>query len=122
MPGRNSVPRLRPEDVTAPVVRRIFDMAKNGIGMLDVARAIDDEEIPSATGKLWPNNAVNFILREQVYTGTLVGSAKAKYEPEPLRVEEAFPAIVSNAQFRRVNSRVPSRACKSTHPRRVANS
>ena len=115
-------PTLQPDDVTVPVVRRIFDMAENGIGMLDIARAINDEEIPSATGKLWSNNAVNFILRNELYTGTLVWGAKAKDETDPVRVEEAFPAIVTKAQFRRVNSRMRSRASKTTHPRRTASS
>ena len=120
--GAKERPKLQPDDVTAPVVRRIIDMAEKGIGMLDIARAINDEEIPSATGKLWSNNAVNFILRNEVYTGTLVWGAKAKDDADPVRVEEAFPAIVSKAQFRRVNSRMRSRASKTTHPRRIASS
>ena len=120
--GAKERPKLQPDDVTAPVVRRIFDMAENGIGMLDIARAINDEDIPSATGKLWSNNAVNFILRNEVYTGTLIWGAKAKDEADPVRVEEAFPAIVSKAQFRRVNSRMRSRASKTTQPRRAASS
>ena len=61
--GAKERPKLQSDDVTASVVKRIFDMAENGIGMLDIARAINDEDIPSATGKLWSNNAVNFILR-----------------------------------------------------------
>ncbi len=120
--GEKERPKLQPDDVTAPVVKRIFDMAENGEGMLDIARAINDEGIPSAAGKLWSNNAVNFILRNEVYTGTLVWGAKAKDEADPVRVEGAFPAIVSRAQFRRVNSRMRSRTSKTTHPRRVASS
>ena len=120
--GAKERPKLQPDDVTAPVVRRIFDMAENGIGMLDIARTINDEEIPSATGKLWSNNAVNFILRNEVYTGTLVWGAKAKEATDLVRVEEAFPAIVSKAQIRRVNSRMRSRASKTTNPRRIASS
>ena len=60
--GAKERPRLQPNDVTAPVVKRIFDMAENGTGMLDIARAINDEDIPSAKGKLWTSNGVNFIL------------------------------------------------------------
>ena len=120
--GTKERPKLQPDDVAAPVVRRIFDMAENGIGMLDIARAINDEKIPSATGKICSNNAVNFILRNEVYTGALVWGARAKDEASPVRVEEAFPAIVSKDQFRRVNSRMRSRASKTTHPRRTASS
>ena len=120
--GEKERPTLQPDAVTAPVVRRIFDMAETGVGMLDIARTINDEGIPSAAGKLWSNNAVNFILRNEVYTGTLVWGAKAKDEADAVRVEEAFPAIVSRAQFHQVNSRMRSRTSKTTHPRRVASS
>ena len=39
-----------------------------------------------------------------------------------MRVEKAFPAIVSKTRFRRVNSLMRSRAPKIAHPRRVASS
>ena len=38
-----------------------------------------------------------------------------------MRVEEAFPAIVSKAQFQVVNKPLRSRASKATHPRRIAS-
>ena len=39
-----------------------------------------------------------------------------------MRVENAHPAIVSKAQFRRVNRKLRSRAPKRSHPRRVGSS
>ena len=39
-----------------------------------------------------------------------------------MRIEGAFPAIISKAKFHRVNSLMRSRAPKITHPRRVASS
>ena len=39
-----------------------------------------------------------------------------------MRVEKAFPAVVTKAQFDRVNSIMRSRAPKITHPRRVGSS
>ena len=39
-----------------------------------------------------------------------------------MRVEKAFPAVVSKAQFRRVNQLMRSRAPKFSHPRRVGSS
>ena len=38
-----------------------------------------------------------------------------------MRIEKAFPSIVSKAQFRRVNKLMRSRAPKRTHPRRVGS-
>ena len=40
---------------------------------------------------------------------------------EPVRVEKAFPAIVTKAQFSRVNKLMHSRAPKQSHPRRVGS-
>ena len=120
--GPKERPKLQPDDITAPVVRRIFDMAENGTGMLNIARAINDEDIPSATGKLWSSSAVNVILRNEVYTGTLIWGTKAKDEADPVRVEEAFPAIVPKDQFQSVNKLLRSRASKADQPRRIASS
>ena len=117
--GAKERPKLQPNEVTAPVVKRFFDMAENGTGMLDIARAINDEDIPSATGKLWSSDSVNFILRNEVYTGTLIWGTKGKDEANPVRVEEAFPAIVSKAQFQSVNKLLRSRTSKTTRPRRT---
>ena len=115
-------PKLEPDKAAAPVVKRIFELADAGRGMLDITRVLNDEGIASATGKRWSKPAVHNILTNEVYTGTLVWGAKAKDEAAPVRVEKAFPAIVSKAQFRRVNSLMRSRAPRITHPRRVGSS
>ncbi len=120
--GAKERPKLQPDDVTAPVVRRIFDMAENGTGMLDIARALNDEDIPSATGKLWSSNGVNLLLKNEVYTGTLVWGTKAKDKAEPVRVEDAFPAVVSRSQYQLVNELLRSRPSKTARPRRTATS
>ena len=90
--------------------------------MLKITRTLNDEGIASPTGKLWSKNGIHFILRNEVYTGTLVWGARGKDKAEPVRIEKAFPAIVSKAQFRRVNKLMHSRAPKRTHPRRVGSS
>ena len=120
--GAKKRPKLDPDEFTAPVVRRIFELADEGRRMLDIARALNDEGIASATGKLWSKNGVHFILSNEVYTGTLVWGTAAKDNVAPVRVKRAFPAIVSKTQFRRVNSVMRSRAPKVSHPRRVGSS
>ena len=55
-------------------------------------------------------------------TDKLLWGAKARDKGEPVRVEKAFPAIVSKAQFRRVNQFMHSRVPKVRHPRRVGSS
>ena len=53
---------------------------------------------------------------------TLVWGVNAKDKGEPVRVEKAFPAIVTKAQFLRVGGHLSSRAPKFSHPRRVGSS
>ena len=45
----------------------------------------------------------------------------AKDNAEPVRVEKAFPAVISKAQFNRVGKLMRSRAPKTSHPRRVGS-
>ena len=51
----------------------------------------------------------------------MVWGAKGKDKADPVRIEKAFPAIVTKAQFRRVGKLLHSRAPKRTHPRRVGS-
>ena len=120
--GPKKRPTLEPNEDAARVVKRMFEMAEVGKGMLPIAKTLNDEGVASPTGRLWSKRGVNFILSNEVYTGTLVWGARAKDSAEPVRIEEAFPAIVSKTRFRRVNSLMRSRAPKIAHPQRVASS
>ena len=119
--GVKKRPTLEPDPDASRVVKRIFDMAEAGTGMLHIARALNDEGIASPAGKLWSKNGIHFILRNEVYTGTLVWGTNGKGKEEPVRVEKAFPAIVSRTRFHRVNRLMRSRAPKVAHPRRVGS-
>ena len=119
--GARKRPKLEPDEDTARVVQRIFELAETGRGTLDIARVLNEEGIASATGKLWSKTSISSILRNEVYTGTLVWGAAAGDQADPVRVERAFPAIISRAQFRRVRDMMRSRAPAVAHPRRVAS-
>ena len=119
--GAKKRAKLELEEIAAQVVKRIFKLAELGRGMVDIARELNDEGISSPRGKLWGKTSVHSIVVNQVYTGTLVWGANAKDGTDPVRVENAFPGIVSKAQFRRVNSVMRSRAPKVVNPRRVGS-
>ena len=119
--GPKKRPTLEPDPDASRVVKRIFDMAEAGTGMLHIARALNDEGIASPAGKLWSKNGIHFILRNEVYTGTLIWGANAKDKADPIRIEKAFPAIISKAKSQRVNRLMRSRAPKIAHPRRVGS-
>ena len=120
--GQKSAPPWSRTRRPPPSSKRIFDLAEAGKGILDICRTLNDEGIANPTGKLWSKNGIHIILRNESYTGTLVWGANAKDKTEPVRVEKAFPAIVSKTQFRRVNRQMRSRAPKKAHPRRVGSS
>ena len=110
--GAKKRPRLELNPDTGLVVKRIFDMAEAGTGMLQISKTLNDEGIASPAGKLWSKNGVHFILRNEVYTGTLVWGTSGKGKEDPVRMEKAFPAIVSNTKFRRVKRLMQARSPK----------
>ena len=120
--GPKKRPTLEPDPDTAPVVERIFTMSEAGKGLTEITSTLNKEGIANPTGRLWSRPGVHLILRNETYTGALVWGGNARDKAEPVRVEGAFPAIVSKARFRRVNRQMRSRAPKLIHPRRVASS
>ena len=120
--GPKKRPTLEPDPATSPIVERIFAMSEAGKGMLDITRTLNDEGIASPAGKVWGKTSIHKVLTNEAYTGTLVWGANAKDAADPVRVEKAFPAIVSKTRFRRVNRQLRRRAPKVVNPRRVGSS
>ena len=114
-------PSLQPNPDASRIVKRIFDMGEASNGMVTVTNTLNDEGILSPRGKLWGKTSVHAILVNEAYTGTLVWGANAKDNAEPVRVDKAFPAIITKAQFGRVGKLMRSRAPKRSHPRRVGS-
>ena len=88
---------------------------------LDIARILNDEGITSPRGKSWGKTSVHAILINETYTGTLTWGLNARDGADPVRVENAFHAIISTAQFDRVSKLLRSRAPKVVNPRRMAS-
>ena len=120
--GAKKRPTLEPDPATSPIVKRIFDMSEAGSGMVDITRALNAEGIASPNGKQWGKTSVHKVLTNEAYTGTLLWGVNAKDKADPVRVEKAFPAIVSKTQFQRVGQQLRRRAPKVRHPRRVGSS
>ncbi len=119
--GAKKRPKLEIEPGEAPLVRRMFRMAESGKSVLDIAKTFNREGIASPAGRQWSKTAVHKMLSNEAYTGTLVWGSTAKDKAPPVRVEDAFPALVSKAQFDRVGDVLRSKSPKIIHPRRVAS-
>ena len=119
--GAKKRPRLELNPPHDAVVRRIFDLALQGKTSLEIPKTLNAEGIPSSNGKKWGKTTIYKILTNEAYTGTLLWGANAKDGQEPVRVENAFPAIVSQQEFQRVRKLLEARAPAVTHPRRAAS-
>ena len=119
--GAKSRPKLEPNPPADAVVRRIFDLALQGKSSLDITKTLNDEGIPSSRGKQWLKGTVHAMLTNEAYTGTLVWGTRVKNAAPPVRVEKAFPALVSRSKFRQVQRLLNSRAPKIVHPRRSSS-
>ena len=120
--GAKTRPRLEMVPGAASVVERIFNLAESGRSTLDIARTLNTEGVASPNGKQWSKTVVHKILNNEAYTGTLIWGVAAKDNAPPIRVEDAFPAIVSKPLFNAVSSHLRSRAPSVEHPRRVSSS
>ena len=120
--GAKKRPKLELDPSRSTVVRRMFRMAESGRSVLDITKTLNDEGVASSTGKLWSKTMVHYVLSNETYTGTLVWGTKASDGAPPVRVENAFPAIVSKREFRRVGELMRSKAPRKIHPRRAASS
>ena len=121
-PGRSQeAPEAGAGPAADAVVKRIFDMALQGRSSLDIAKALNAEGVASAKGKQWLKSTVHTTLNNEAYTGTVVWGVNAKDGAPPVRVEKAFPALVSKRKFREVANLLRSRAPESVHPRRASS-
>ena len=119
--GAKKRPRLELDPPLDAIARRIFDMALSEVSVLEIAKTLNAEGIPSPRGKKWLKTTVHKMLVNETYTGTLIWGLTDKSGAPPVRVEQAFPAIVSRAEFERVGQSLQSRAPKRVHPRQAAS-
>ncbi len=110
--------KLEPEPGKAEVVRRLFDSVVRGKGLMDIARGLNGDGIAGPRGKSWGKTSVYQTLANEVYTGTLVWGRTSIRKLTPIRVESAWPAIVSRETFEAAQKALADRAPKVVHPRR----
>ena len=119
--GAAKRPKLELDPPADAVVRRVFDMVLQGKSILDVTKTLNAEGIPTTNGKKWLKTTIHTMLSNEAYTGAVVWGIKAKDKAEPVRVEEAHPAIVSKRDFQKARRLLGSRAPKKVNPRRASS-
>jgi site-specific DNA recombinase len=110
--------KLEPDDTQAQTVVRVFREALAGQGGKEIAKALNRDGIRTTLGKLWTSNAINKIIRNEVYTGTIICRSR---NGDVVRCPDAHPALVSKDDFTKVQKALAERSPKIRHPRTVTS-
>ena len=107
---------------TAPVVKEIFQSSLRGNGLKELCKELNDRGITN-NGKRWYKSSLNYLLRNEAYTGTAVWgrNSKRKNAVEPVRVEGAWTALVPRELFDAVQQAMRDRAPNIQRPGRVGS-
>ena len=114
-----------PDDsVAVRVIRRMFSMALQDAGCKEIARVMNREGFRTGNGQLWGKTTVHKILTNEAYCGTLVWGGRPGHPAihsgdPPVRVENAWPAIVDRGTFARVQEKMASKRPQTIHPRAI---
>ena len=119
--GAKERPKLEPNSHETPIVVRMFKEVLAGNGLKQIVKSLNKQGIAGPRGKGWSNTTVHKMLTNEIYTGTLVWGRRSATDLEPVRVENAWPSIVSRDTFDRVQSLLKSRAPACLHTRRAAS-
>ena len=120
--GMKERPTLEIDPATAPVVREIFEKSLRGSGLKEICKALNDRGITNR-GKRWYKGTLHYVLRNEAYTGAAVWGRTSKGEKaqDPVRVEGAWPALISRELFDEVQQSMRERAPKVQRPARVGS-
>ena len=120
--GVKERPTLEVDESTAPIVKEIFESSHRGNGLAEICKELNGRGITNR-GRRWKKNIVHYLLTNEAYTGTAVWGVKSKDEKagEPVRVENAWPALVSRDLFDAVQQGLHQRAPTVQRPGRVGS-
>ncbi len=109
----------------AKVVRRIFDLYLQGLGMGTIANILNEENIPKRKEKRWKITGIQYILKNERYVGDALLQKKYTTESLPYRqknnkgerrqyyVENYNPPIISRGVFQKVQELLKTKAGKN---------
>ena len=132
----DGIRRLYPDENTAPIVKEIFDAYLRGLSTLDISKLLLEKKVYISTDyrkykkaisdgdepiKLWNPMTVLQLLKNRIYTGTLIQgrSRKCLYEGKPRErldeeywtvTENAHEAIISMDTFEKVQEKISEKS------------
>ncbi len=120
--GGKERPTLEVDKATAPIVKEMFERSARGQGLKEICQDLHERGI-TKNGKRWQKNMLHYVLTNEAYTGTAVWGKTAKdgQTPDPVRVSDAWPAILSRELFDAVQAGLRARAPKVQSPARTGS-
>ena len=120
--GAKERPILEVDPATAPVVSEIFEKSLRGSGLKELCKELNERGVTNR-GKRWNKGGLHYVLRNEAYTGAAVWGKISKGEKaqDPVRVEGAWPALISRELFDNVQEAMRERAPKVQRPARVGS-
>jgi len=119
--GGKDRPRLEIEPHQSKIVKRIFKAIAEDKGLVEIAKELNKEGIIAPRGKSWGKTTIHRIATKEAHTGTLIWGKGTHRDLSPIRVENAFPAIIDKELFNIVQEKLKERAFMSMHPKRVSS-
>ncbi|MCY3558652.1 MAG: recombinase family protein [Chloroflexi bacterium] len=120
--GGKERPTLEIDPATVPIVKEMFERSARGQGLKEICQDLHERGITKG-GKRWQKNMLHYVLTNEAYTGTAVWGKTARdgQTPDPVRVADAWPAIVSRELYDAVQAGLRARAPKIQAPARVGS-
>ena len=122
--------KLEPDPIgstSRQTIQIIFDMSLKGIGCKEIAKFLNRENYRTSKGENWGKTTVYQVLTNEAYCGTLVWGGRPDHKAlhsgiPPVRVENAWPAIIDRNTFDNIRQKMTSNAPQVVHPRAVPSS
>ena len=120
--GVKERPTLEVDPAAAPVVKELFQSSLRGNGLKEICKALNDRGVTNR-GNRWYKGGLHYLLTNEAYTGIAVWGRTSKGEKpqDPVRVEGAWPALISREQFDAVQQAMRDRAPKVQRPARAGS-
>lgn len=111
---------LIPDPERAPIVQSMFEEYSSTGSTRGIAKRLNSLGIPTKNGGNWDNRAVEYVLRNTTYTGTMhwtpggtkMQSYSDKITENTIFAEQSHEAIISDELFKAVQKKIESNKMK----------
>ena len=123
--GEAEKAKLEADPAHAPIVKRVFQMCLDGMGVKEIAKKLNAQGYKTRDGNQWTNTVLYYMLTNETYTGVTIFNGyrywdtKGDKTQKIIRVEGTHPALATKEQFERVRQTLKARSPLVTHPRAV---